>query len=191
LPHARKVTKPGHHAALPYKDIPAFMSDLRKRDAISARALEFTILTAARTGEVIGAKWDEIDDNNKVWTVPADRMKGKVEHQVPLSDRALAILKDIPKDGDFIFVGMKPNEGLSNMSMLAMLKRDRPDLTTHGFRSTFRDWAAETTEFPNEVVEMALAHTIRNKAEAAYRRGNMLERRRALMNAWAIYCEAS
>lgn len=190
LPHARKVTKPSHHAALPYKDIPAFMSDLRKRNAISARALEFTMLTAARTGEVIGAKWGEIDDNNKVWTVPADRMKGKVEHQVPLSDRALAILKNIPKDSDFIFVGMKPDEGLSNMSMLAMLKRDRPDLTTHGFRSTFRDWAAETTEFPNELVEMALAHKIRDKAEAAYRRGNLLERRRELMKAWDLYCNA-
>lgn len=192
LPPTRKVAKVRHHPALPYKDIPAFMADLRQRDSISARALEFTILTAARTGEVTGAKWDEIDDNNKVWTVPADRMKAGVEHHVPLSDRALAILKDIPRDGDFIFVGMKPSEGLSNMSMLALLKRmDRSDLTTHGFRSTFRDWAAETTEFPNELVEMALAHTIRNKAEAAYRRGNMLERRRALMNAWAIYCEAS
>lgn len=191
LPDTRKVTKRRHHPALPYKDIPAFMSDLRKRDAISARALEFTILTAARTGEVIGAKWDEIDTNNNVWTVPGDRMKGKIEHQVPLSDCALALLADIPKDSDFVFVGMKPDEGLSNMSMLAMLKRDRPDLTTHGFRSTFRDWAAETTEFPNEVVEMALAHGIRDKAEAAYRRGNLLERRRILMNAWAAYCEGS
>jgi integrase len=189
LPPTRKVAKVRHHPALPYKDIPAFMADLRQRDSISARALEFTILTAARTGEVVGAKWDEIDDDNKVWTVPADRMKAGVEHQVPLSDRALAILKDIPRDGDFIFVGMKPTEGLSNMSMLAMLKRmDRTDLTTHGFRSTFRDWAAETTEFPNELVEMALAHTIRNKAEAAYRRGNLLERRRVLMDGWSDFC---
>jgi integrase len=190
LPPIRKVSKVRHHPALPYKDIPAFMNDLRKRDTISARALEFTILTAARTGEVVGARWDEIDANNRVWTVPADRMKAGVEHQVPLSDRALAILKAIPKDGDFIFVGMKPSEGLSNMSMLALLKRmDRADLTTHGFRSTFRDWAAETTDFPNELVEMALAHTIRNKAEAAYRRGNLLERRRVLMDAWASYCQ--
>ena len=117
-------------------------------------------------------------------------MKGEIEHQVPLSARALAILKDIPKDSDFIFVGMKPDEGLSNMAMLAMLKRDRPDLTTHGFRSTFRDWTAETTEIPNEVVEMALAHKIRDKAEAAYRRGNLLERRRELMKAWDLYCNA-
>ncbi|EFI50016.1 site-specific integrase [Afipia sp. 1NLS2] len=189
LPPIRKVSKVRHHPALPYKDIPAFMSDLRKRDIITARALEFTILTAARTGEVVGARWDEIDTNNRVWTVPADRMKAGVEHQVPLSDRALAILKDIPKESDFIFVGMKPSEGLSNMSMLALLKRmDRADLTTHGFRSTFRDWAAETTDFPNELVEMALAHTIRNKAEAAYRRGNLLERRRAVMDAWSQYC---
>lgn len=192
LPPTRKVAKVRHHPALPYKDIPAFMSDLRQRDSISARALEFTILTAARTGEVVGAKWDEIDDNNKVWTVPADRMKAGVEHQVPLSDRALAILKDIPRDGDFIFVGMKPSEGLSNMSMLALLKRmDRSDLTTHGFRSTFRDWAAETTEFPNELVEMALAHAIRNKAEAAYRRGNLLERRRVLMDGWSDFCASA
>jgi integrase len=192
LPPIRKIAKVQHHPALPYKDIPAFMDNLRKRDGISARALEFTILTAARTGEVIGAKWDEIDDNKKVWTVPADRMKAGVEHQVPLSDHAIALLKGIPKDSDFIFVGMKPTEGLSNMSMLATLKRmDRSDLTTHGFRSTFRDWAAETTEFPNELVEMALAHTIRNKAEAAYRRGNLLERRRVLMDVWSAYCIGS
>lgn len=150
--------------------------------------MEFTILTAARTGETIGAKWPEFDLEKKVWTVPADRMKAGVEHQVPLSDRVIAILKELDQDTAYVFPGADLKKALSNMSLLAVLARmDRRDLTTHGFRSTFRDWAAETTEFPNEVVEMALAHTIKNKAEAAYRRGNLLERRRALMDDWAHY----
>jgi integrase len=189
LPPPRKVTKVEHHPALPYKDIPAFMADLRTRDGMAARALEFTILTAARTGETIGAKWSEIDFIRKVWTVPAERMKAGVQHQVPLSARAIELLKGLSTDTAYIFPGSKPKKPLSNMSLLAVLARmDRSDLTVHGFRSTFRDWAAETTEFPNELVEMALAHTIRNKAEAAYRRGNLLERRRVLMEGWATHC---
>lgn len=189
LPPARKVTKVKHHPALPYPDIPMFMTDLRNREGMAARALEFTILTAARTGETIGASWPEIDFINKVWSVPSERMKTGVQHQVPLSARAIELLEGLSADTAFIFPGSDPKKPLSNMSMLAVLARmNRRDLTVHGFRSTFRDWAAETTEYPNEMVEMALAHTIRNKAEAAYRRGNLLERRRALMEGWAVYC---
>lgn len=191
LPAVRKVAKVEHHPALPYADIQAFMTDLRSRDGAAAKALEFTILTAARTGETIGAKWDEIDFKEKVWTVPAERMKAGVEHQVPLSDRAIEILTDLNQETDYVFPGQEIDKPLSNMAMLALLKRmNRSDLTVHGFRSTFRDWAAETTEYPNELVEMALAHTIKNKAEAAYRRGNLLERRRALMQSWADFMNA-
>lgn len=190
LPAMRKVAKVEHHPALPYADMPAFMTDLRSRDGTAAKALEFTILAAARTGETIGAKWDEINFKEKVWTVPAERMKAGVEHQVPLSDRAIEILTDLDQETDYVFPGQEIDKPLSNMAMLALLKRmNRSDLTVHGFRSTFRDWAAETTEYANELVEMALAHTIKNKAEAAYRRGNLLERRRALMQAWADYCK--
>ncbi len=189
LPRRQKVAKVQHHPALPYKDIPAFMADLRTREGTGALALEFTILTAARTNETLGAKWDEIDLESKVWTVPAQRMKARVEQAVPLSDRSIEILKSLSTDTEYVFPGNGDNNPLSSMSLLAVLKRmDRSDITTHGFRSTFRDWAAETTEFPNEVVEMALAHTIKNKAEAAYRRGNMLDRRRVLMDAWSVFC---
>jgi integrase len=191
LPPMRKVAKVEHHPALPYRDMPAFMTDLRGRDGTAAKALEFTILTAARTGETIGAKWDEIDFKDKVWTIPAERMKAGVEHQVPLSARAIEILANLNQETDYVFPGQEIDKPLSNMAMLALLKRmNRSDLTVHGFRSTFRDWAAETTEYPNELVEMALAHTIKNKAEAAYRRGNLLERRRALMQSWADFMNA-
>lgn len=188
LPDPKKIAKTTHHAALPYSDIPAFMKSLREREGMGALALEFAILTAARTGEVIGAKWPEFDLNTKVWTVPADRMKAGVEHRIPLSDRCIEILQGLPRINDYVFPGNKTDKPLSNMSLLATLSRmDRDDLTTHGFRSTFRDWAAETTDYPNEVVEMALAHTIKNKAEAAYRRGDMLERRRVLMDDWQAF----
>ena len=164
------------------------MKALREREGMGALALEFAILTAARTGEVIGAKWPEFDLDAKVWTVPAERMKAGVEHRVPLSDRCIEIFQGLPRINDYVFPGNKVDKPLSNMTLLATLSRmDRDDLTTHGFRSTFRDWAAETTDYPNEVVEMALAHTIKNKAEAAYRRGDMLERRRALMDDWASF----
>jgi integrase len=161
LPRPDKITRTAHHAALPYTDICTFMSDLRGRDSTSARGLEFLILTAARTGEVIGAQWPEIDLAAKVWTVPAKRMKGGKEHRVPLSDRAIEILQFMRqrRENDFVFPGQR-NAGLSNMSLLAMLKiMHRTDLTVHGFRSTFRDWAAEQTNFPREVAEQALAHT--------------------------------
>jgi integrase len=156
-------------------------------------ALEFAVLTAARTGEVLGAKWSEIDLQTKMWTVPGDRMKGGREHRLPLSDAAVVVLKRMLKvrENDYFFPGDR-RATLSNMVLPKLLQRmGRDDLTVHGFRSTFRDWAAECTTFSNEVVEMALAHAIGNKVEAAYRRGDLFEKRRKLMDAWAAYCEQS
>src|SRR6266498_2569176 len=192
LPRRSKVRAVEHHAALPYDKIGSFMVELREREGVAARALEFAILTAVRTGEVLGAQWSEIDLGAKVWTVPAGRMKGGREHRVPLSGAAVAILKRMAKarEGDHVFPGNR-RATLSNMAFLMLLRRmGRGDLTAHGFRSTFRDWAAERTNFPNEVVEMALAHSVGNKVEAAYRRGDLFDKRRKLMNAWAAYCEA-
>jgi integrase len=193
LPKKAKVRRVKHHAALPYGEIAAFMIELRQQDGIAARALEFAILTAARTGEAIGAKWDEIDTAERLWTIPADRMKAGREHRVPLSDAALAILEDLRnvRHGVFVFPGGKAGRPISNMSMLMLLRRmGRGNLTAHGFRSSFRDWAAERTTFPAEVAEMALAHTVSDKVEAAYRRGNLFQKRRQLSNAWARYCAA-
>jgi integrase len=188
FPKRSDVAKPVHHAALPYADMPAFMAALNTRDGVSARALEFAALTACRTGEVLGARWSEIA--NDVWTIPAERMKSGREHRVPLSKRTLAILNALPRDNEFVFPGHgKP---LANMSMLMLLRRmGRGDLTAHGFRSTFRDWAAERTNYPNHVVEMALAHAIGDKVEKAYRRGDLFEKRRRLMNEWAAYCSST
>jgi integrase len=180
-----------HHPALPYSEIADFMVSLRSQEGIAARALEFLILTAARTGEIIGARWDEVELDDKVWVVPGARMKAGREHRVPLSGPALAIIEKMNeiRESDFVFPGGRKSKPLSNMAMLALLKRiGRNDLTTHGFRSTFRDWAAERTTFPREVVEMALAHTIENKVEAAYRRGDLFQKRRQLMEAWARFC---
>jgi integrase len=190
LPARARLAKPQHHAALPYAEIPAFMAALRKRDGVAARALEFTILTAARTGEVVGARWDEIDLTARTWTVPGNRMKAGREHRVPLSDEAVKMLKALPreKNNPYVFVGLRAG-GLSNMAMAAVLRRmDCVDITVHGFRSTFRDWAAESTAFPNHVVEMALAHTVGNKVEAAYRRGDLLAKRQRLAADWARFC---
>lgn len=188
----RRLTR-GHHEALGYADVAAFVGALRRGGGVAALALEFTILTAARTGEVIGARWPEVDLAEKVWTVPAVRMKAGREHRVPLTDRAVAILaavKKLRREGDIVFPGQSADGCLSNMAMAAVLKRmNRDDITVHGFRSCFRDWAGEVSSFPNEVCEMALAHTIRNQAEAAYRRGDLFEKRRAMMAAWAAYCE--
>ncbi|MEI8397420.1 MAG: tyrosine-type recombinase/integrase [Rhodospirillaceae bacterium] len=192
LPARTKVQKVEHHAALPYAETGAFMTKLRKRDAIAARALEFTILTAARTGEVIGATWGEIDLEAAVWIIPAERMKAGREHRVPLSERALDILRTMAehRQGDIVFPSTRGNP-LSNMGMAMLLRRmNRDDLTAHGFRSTFRDWAAERTAYPNEVVEMALAHAVGNKVEAAYRRGDLFEKRRRLMDDWSAFCGA-
>jgi integrase len=167
------------------------MEALRGQEGIAARALEFLIPTAARTGEIIGARWDEFDLKDKIWVVSGERMKAGREHRVPLSGPALAVLKKMNeiRESDFVFPGGKKGKPLSNMAMLAVLKRmGRNDLTAHGFRSTFRDWAAEGTNFQREVVEMALAHTIENKVEAAYRRGDLFQKRRQLMDAWARFC---
>jgi len=191
LPARSLVQKVIHHRALPYADIAEFMRQLRGREGTAARALEFTILTAARTGETIGARWDEIDLQDGVWIVPAERMKAKREHRVPLSREALRLLEELPREkhNGYIFVGPRTH-GLSNMAMDNVLQRmnfkDRA--TTHGFRSTFRDWAAEMTSFAPEIAEAALAHITGDSVERAYRRGDMLSRRRKLMDAWAEYC---
>ena len=184
-----KIQKTEHHSALPYTEINGFIELLRLQDGIAAKCLEFTILTAARTGESIGATWNEIDLVAKTWTIPAVRMKAEREHRVPLSSHALTILNDMAavRLNDYVFPSNK--KGLSNMAMLTLLRRmDRADITVHGFRSTFRDWAAESTTYPGEVVEMALAHAIKNLTEAAYRRGDLLEKRSRLMEEWARYC---
>jgi integrase len=173
--------KSGHHPALPYQDIPEFMTQLRELPLLSARALEFTILTAARTAEVLGARWSEFDFGNRTWTVPAGRMKMGKEHRVPLSDRAVDILQTLKRDGDRVF-------NLSAMAMLQCLHGMRPGLTVHGFRSTFMDWAHEQTAFAKVVIDKALAHGIDDKSEAAYRRGDLFEKRARLMEAWGGYC---
>jgi integrase len=193
FPARSKVRAIEHHAALPYAELPEFMAKLREQEGAAARALEFTILTAARTGETIGATWGEFKTAEKVWTVPGARMKAGKEHRVPVSARALAILRDaaaLETSADaFVFPGRKNRRPLSNMAMLKLLERmKRADLTVHGFRSAFRDWAAERTNFPSEVIEMALAHAIGDKVEAAYRRGDLFEKRRRLMAEWATFC---
>jgi integrase len=191
LPARSKVRKVEHHAALPYAELPTFLACLREQGGGAARALEFTILTAARSGESIGAVWNEMSGHERMWIIPAARMKASKEHRVPLAKRALAILDEMKPAqgvGKFLFPGGKPGKPLSNMAMLALLRRmGRGDLTVHGFRSSFRDWAAERTSFPSEVVEMALAHTVGGKVEAAYRRGDLFEKRRRLMDAWADF----
>lgn len=191
LPKPSKVRTVKHHAALPYAEIGAFIVTLLERDAVAAKALEFAILTAARTGEVIGATWSEMDLRARVWTIPADRMKAGKAHRVPLSDRSMGILQQLheARVDESVFPGQRSG-GMSNMAMLTLLRRmGRHDLTVHGFRSSFRDWAAETTAHPRDVVEMALAHSLESKTEAAYRRGDLFEKRRELMDDWAGYCD--
>lgn len=194
LSKTAKVKRVRHFPALPYNEIGSFVKELRTRSGYSALGLEFLILTAARTGEIIGAKWSEIDLEKAVWVIPAERMKAGSEHRVPLCERAIEILKSITSNrhpDDYIFSGWKKNTGLSNNAFLALLKKmERSDITTHGFRSCFRDWAAEEAyQFSNETIELALAHTITNKVEAAYRRGDQLERRRELMAEWGKFIE--
>ena len=181
----------GHHAAMPYARVPAFLAKVRERDAVAALAIEFTVLTAARTGEVLGAVWDEIDLDQKVWTIPAARMKAGRQHRVPLSAAAVTILKKIQKIrvGNYVFPSRKPDRPLSNMAMEMVLRRMKiENATMHGFRSSFRDWVGNETDFQREVAEAALAHVVGDAAEQAYRRGDALEKRRAMMDAWAIYC---
>lgn len=190
LPARSKVRAVKHHAALPYLGIGAFVKHLRGMEGTGAAALEFLILTAARTGEVIGAVWSESDLKERIWVVPAARMKSGREHRVPLSSAAIAVLNRMAgSKGDCVFAGQRLGAPLSNMALLMTLGRmNRGDITAHGFRSTFRDWAAERTSFPSEVVEMALAHVVDDKTEAAYRRGDLFEKRRRLLDAWANYC---
>jgi len=199
LPARTKVRKVEHHAALPFVDMPAFLAALRGREGMSARALEFVILTAGRTGEVLGARWGEINLGERLWTAPAERMKAGREHRVPLSDAALAVLDKVrplalmrdgtPDPSAPVFPGPRRALPMSNMVFLMTLRRmGRGDLTAHGFRSTFSDWAAERTNYPREVVEMALAHAVENKVEAAYRRGDLFDKRRQLMEGWARFC---
>jgi integrase len=192
LPKRQKLTR-GHHAALPYSDVSAFVAKLRKRDAVAALALEFAILTAARSGEVLGARWREIDFDAMIWTIPPERMKAAREHRVPLSKRAVAILNNLNKarTGEHVFPGSLGGRPLSAMAMDMLLRRMGQDVTVHGFRSSFRDWAGNETHFPRELPEHALAHVLGDKAEQAYRRSDALEKRRALMEAWAAYCEPS
>lgn len=207
LPAKAKVQKVQHHAALPFPELPQFMKRLAKVEGVAARALEFAILTVARTSEVLGAVWSEIDLVKKVWIIPAERMKADREHRIPLSAPAIAILQAMharwlevdarrwrgrgapqqpAEPTGPVFFGLRAGKALSNMSLLKVLKSlKRGDLTTHGFRSTFSDWAAETTNYPSEMIEMALAHKVANKVEAAYRRGDMFAKRHALMNDWA------
>ena len=190
FPARSKVQKVKHHKALSYKEIGGFMEKLREQEGFAARALEWLILTASRTSETIGATWDEIDFEGEIWTIPAERIKGGKEHRVPLSSEALKIAKEMCKlkDGDYVFQGGKRGKPLSTNALLVLLKRmGRQDLTIHGFRSTFRDWAAEQTNYPREVAEMALAHTIEDKVEAAYRRGDLFDKRKRLMAEWAKY----
>jgi integrase len=190
LPARGKIQKTNHHAALPIDEMPAFMTALREQQGVAARALEFTILTAARTGETIGARWSEIV--NATWTIPAGRMKASKEHRVPLSKMALRILDDVPREkgNPFVFIGPYV-AGLSNMAMAATLRRmGRSDITVHGFRSTFRTWAGERTAHPVHVIEQALAHSIGTKVERAYARTDLLEKRRRLMSDWGNYCTA-
>lgn len=191
LPKLEKRKRVEHHPALPFDETGAFMQSLRKQEGIASRALEFTILTAARTGEVISATVDEFDLGAAIWTVPAGRMKAGREHKVPLSSRAVEIIREMKAArGAYVFRGRRPDSPLSSMAMLELLKRmGRTDITVHGFRSTFRDWAAERTNYPREVCEMALAHTVSDQVEAAYRRGDLFEKRRRLMLEWAKHCE--
>lgn len=190
LPKRQKLQR-GHHAAMPYADVPDFVAELRKRDATAGLALEFTILCASRSGEVISATWDEIDRKAKVWTIPGKRMKAGLEHRVPLTERALAVLAAAEKlkVSEYVFPGAGKGKPLSDMAMSNLLKKrmKHEGLTVHGFRSSFRDWAGESTAFPREVAEAALAHVVGDETERAYRRGDALEKRRKLMDAWARF----
>jgi integrase len=191
LPKPKKLSR-GHHRALAYSEVPAFMARLRERPAIAARALEFLILTAARSGEVLNARWEEVDIETKLWRVPPSRMKGGREHRVPLSDRALAILEEVKQLGSgehFIFPGQRPRRPLSGMALEMLLRRfGITEATPHGFRSSFRDWAGNETSAPREVAEAVLAHAIGDRTEQSYRRSDALAKRRKLMDAWARHC---
>jgi integrase len=182
LPARGQLTATRHHPAVPFAELPDFMTALQQQPGVRARALEFTILTACRTSEVVDAVWSEIDLDARLFTIPAARMKMSRDHRIPLSDRALAMLQQLPRHNDWVF------GGIGSGAMSAVLKRLRPGVTVHGFRSTFRDWVSECTNYPGAVAEAALAHAIDNKVEAAYRRGDLLEKRAKLMQAYTRYC---
>lgn len=188
LPKPSKVATVENFSALPWQGMGTFMADLRKQEGIGARALEFAILCAARSGEIRGATWSEIDLQEGIWTIPAARMKAKKEHKVPLSGAALNLLRAMPRlpDSNYVFPSTKGGP-LSDMTLTAVLRRMKQPVTAHGFRSTFRDWAAESTNYPRDVAEMALAHTIGDKVEAAYRRGDLFEKRRRMMREWGTF----
>jgi integrase len=194
LPPKRKVRQVAHHAAMPYREIGTLMAKLRFEASLSARAFEFLILTATRTGEALGARWDEIDLEQRMWTIPASRMKAAREHRVPLSARAIAILNEMAtvRHNEFVFPSAKQGRPLTRNVLLRLLQRVS-DVgfvpTPHGFRSSFRDWTAEATNFPREAAELALAHAVGDAVERAYRRGDLFEKRRKLMEAWAMCCE--
>jgi integrase len=191
LPKPAKLKSVEHHPALPYTEIGAFMNDLRLRDALAARVLELQILTATRPGEVAGALWTEFDIERATWTIPPTRMKSHREHRVPLSDEAIALLKALPQTGPYVFPGLARKgskaKSITTMAALSLLKELRPGLTAHGFRSTFRDWAADQTAYPRDVAEAALAHVLKDKSEAAYRRTDLFDKRSRLMAEWARY----
>lgn len=197
LPKPTAVKKVSHHPAMPHTKVPSFMAELSKNLCMSALALRFLILTATRTSEVLKARWSEVDTSDAIWTIPAIRMKSKRDHRVPLSSAAMGILNSLPRiaDNPYLFPGARLNRPLSNMALLQLMrgmgygvKCDRGNYVPHGFRSSFRDWSSEVSSFPREVAEMALAHVIENKAEAAYRRGDLFEKRRKMMEQWASYC---
>ena len=190
LPAPAKIKKVEHQRALPFNEIAGFMDELKSHQGIAARALEFTILCAARSGEVRGATWSEIDMEKAVWTIPSQRMKAGKEHRVPLSGAAIKILESLPRhtDSNLVFPGTK-GRPLSDMSLLAVLRRMKVNAVTHGFRSSFRDWVSEATNYQSDLAEQALAHALPNKVEAAYRRGDGLDKRRGMMNDWADFCE--
>lgn len=190
LASPKKVSKVKHHKALNWRDISSFMNELVNHDGIASKALQFTILTASRTSEVTGAKWAEIDFQKKVWIVPAERMKAQKQHRVALSDEAIKVLESLVKNGDYVFT-LNGIKHISNMGMLGMLKRMDKDFTVHGFRSSFRDWAAETTNYPRDVCESALAHSIGGEVELSYKRTDFLEKRFLLMNEWASYVKSA
>jgi integrase len=189
LPAKRKISTVKHHPAVPVKDMPSFFKALRSREGMAARALEFLTLTAARSGEVRGAQWNEIDLAKKIWVVPADRMKAKREHRVPLSAQAIALLKSLPGrgTGGLVFSGRKPTTKLSDMALTAVMRRMEIEAVPHGLRSSFRDWVGEETEYPREVAEMALAHIVANLTEGSYWRSDLFEKRRSMMQDWANF----
>ena len=189
LPKPNKLKNIQHLAALPYNDVGTFMVKLREGDSMAAKALELQILTAARPGEVVGAQWTEFDLNSKVWTIPAERTKANKEHSIPLSPQAVTLLKKLPKASEFAFPSASLNCGMSTALGLNLIKEIQPGITQHGFRSTFRDWAADKTSYPREVIEMALAHRLKDKAEAAYFRSDLIAKRARLMTDWANYCD--